>query len=128
MVELAARMKVKRDELVEITRIFKVPLSLEESVQSAGTGEQGTHEPLLEVVMHSDLKRRLDTFLAHLSPREEEILRLRYGADGTQDEHSLQEIGRKFNLSRERIRQIERSALIKLRKMNSINELKEFLN
>ena len=77
--------------------------------------------------MQSDLQDRVNMVLAELSSRESEILKLRFGINGSQYEHSLQEIGKKFNLTRERIRQIEKSALHKLRKMNSIQELKEFI-
>ena len=80
------------------------------------------------MTIQSDLKGKVDSFLADLSPRESEVIRLRFGMNGRPYEHSLQEIGRKFNLSRERIRQMEKSALIKLRKMDRIQELQDFLN
>lgn len=65
--------------------------------------------------------------LKDLTPREERILRLRYGI-GIDSEHSLTEVGTDFGLSRERIRQIEKVALQKIRDSNSSNKLEVFLN
>ena len=128
--ELASEMKVCVDHIVEITHTFKDTLPLHDynQVQAEIKWGSGNYEVALEMSVQSDLRRRVDSFLADLSPREREVVRLRFGINGKHYEHSLQEIGRKFNLSRERIRQIERSALIKLRKMQHIQELKEFLN
>lgn len=128
--ELAEEMRVSVDHVVELTHIFKTSLPLEDynQFQVEKKWENGNIEPILEMTVQSDLKRKVDSFLAGLSPRESEVIRLRFGIDGKHCEHSLQEIGQKFNLSRERIRQVERSALIKLRKMSHIQELREFLN
>jgi len=128
--ELASEMEVSVDSIVEIAHIFKTTLPLDDynQVQAEMKSGSGNGEVTLEMSVHTDLRRRVDFFLADLSPREREVVRLRFGINGMHYEHSLQEIGRKFNLSRERIRQIERSALIKLRKMKHIQELKEFLN
>ena len=85
-------------------------------------------ESVLGLINQSDFKEKVDSVLDDLSPRESEVIKLRFGINGKHCEHSLQEIGRKFSLSRERIRQIEKSALIKLRKMNNIQELRGFLS
>jgi len=128
--ELAGAMEVSIDHIVELSHIFKIPLSLEDYNRFQAERKWGSinFEPVLGLAIQSDLKRRINSFLTNLSPREREIIKLRFGIDGANYKHSLQEIGRKFNLSRERIRQIERSALIKLRKMRYIQELREFLN
>ena len=127
--ELAGNMKVSMDSLVEMTHAFKNVQSLEEYHQDSGDVAGGTarHGSCSQEIIHSDLQDKVTMVLSQLSSRESEILKLRFGINGSQYEHSLQEIGEKFNLTRERIRQIEKSALHKLRKMNSIQELREFL-
>lgn len=128
--ELASEMKVSIDHIVEIAHVFKgtLPLGDYNQIQAERKWGSSNFEPILEGSIKSDLRRRIDSFLSDLSPREREVVELRFGINGKHYEHSLQEIGRKFNLSRERIRQIESSALIKLRKMRHVQELREFLN
>jgi len=128
--ELASEMKVSIDHVVEINRAFKVPLHLEDFSLFPNEMKWGSCncESVLGLVNQSDLKEKVDSVLDDLSPRESEVIKLRFGINGKHCEHSLQEIGRKFSLSRERIRQIEKSALIKLRKMNNIQELRGFLS
>jgi len=128
--KLASEMKVSVDNVAEMVHVFAVPLSLEDYTQSQTekNGGNGNHKSVSEMVIQSDLRKMVGSFLENLSPRESEIIKLRFGINGMQHEHSLQEIGRRFNLSRERIRQIESAALIKLGKMNRIQELKEFIS
>ena len=128
--ELASEMKVSIDHVVEINRAFKVPLHLEDFSLFPNEMKWGSCncESVLGLVNQSDLKEKVDSVLDDLSPRESEVIKLRFGINGKHCEHSLQEIGRKFSLSRERIRQIEKVALIKLRKMNNIQELRGFLS
>ncbi len=128
--ELASEMKVSIDHVIEINHAFKVPLHLEDFGLFPNEMKWGSCncESVLGLVNQSDLKEKVDSVLDDLSPRESEIIKLRFGINGKHCEHSLQEIGRKFSLSRERIRQIEKSALIKLRKMNNIQELRGFLS
>jgi RNA polymerase sigma factor (sigma-70 family) len=127
--ELAGNMKVSMDALVEMTHAFKNIQSLEEYHQGSGESSGGSarHGSCSQVIIQSDLQDKVNAVLSELSSRESEILKLRFGINGSHYEHSLQEIGKKFNLTRERIRQIEKSALLKLKKMNSIQELREFL-
>jgi RNA polymerase primary sigma factor len=70
--------------------------------------------PPEEAVVNSHLSRQVEELLESLSPREEKILRMRYGI-GEKHDHTLEEIGEDFKLSRERIRQIEKKSLKKLR-------------
>ena len=128
--ELAGEMKISVEYIKELTQVFRLPQPLEDYVlfQTEEKKGNGNHPSVFEMTIQSDLKGKVDYFLADLSPRESEVIRLRFGMNGKPYEHSLQEIGRKFNLSRERIRQIEKSALIKLRKMDRIQELRDFLN
>jgi len=128
--ELASEMKVDINNVAEMDNIFKVPLSFEEysPYQAEIKWGASNFESGLGLIIQSDLEEKVDSFLAELSSREREVIKLRFGINGTQYEHSLQEIGQKFSLSRERIRQIERSALVKLRKMKYVKELRDFLN
>ncbi len=128
--ELASEMEVGIDDLTEMALAFKVPLSLEDFSLFQKDMKYGPSEcePILGLIIQSDLKEKVDSVLTDLSAREREVIKLRFGINGKHYEHSLQEIGRKFSLSRERVRQIESDALLKLRKMKHIQELREFLN
>lgn len=128
--ELAIEMKVGIDHVLEINRAFKVPLHLEDFRLFQKEMKWGScnNESIFQLVIQSDLEKKVDSVLDDLSPREREVIKLRFGINGKHCEHSLQEIGRKFSLSRERIRQIEKAALIKLRKMKNVEELRGFLS
>jgi RNA polymerase sigma factor (sigma-70 family) len=127
--ELAGTMKVSMDCLLEMTHAFKNVQTLEEYHQTNTQGHTTSSQngSFSGMIVQSDLHDKVDIVLSQLPSRESEVLKLRFGINGAQYEHSLQEIGQMFNLSRERIRQIENSALHKLRKMGCIDELREFL-
>ena len=127
--ELAGTMKVSMDCLLEMTNAFKNVQTFEEYHQTStqSDGSSAHNGSFSGMIVQSDLQDKVDTVLSQLPSRECEVLKLRFGINGAQYEHSLQEIGQMFNLSRERIRQIENSALHKLRKMGCIEELREFL-
>jgi RNA polymerase primary sigma factor len=127
--ELAGTMKVSMECLLEMTNAFKNVQTFEEYHQTSTQGDgSSTHNGSFSgMIVQSDLQDKVDTVLSQLPSRECEVLKLRFGINGAQYEHSLQEIGQLFNLSRERIRQIENSALHKLRKMGCIEELREYL-
>ncbi|MCG4584792.1 sigma-70 family RNA polymerase sigma factor, partial [Anaerosalibacter bizertensis] len=82
---------------------------------------------LEETIVFKDLEENLDKILSTLSPREKEILELRFGLRDNKP-NTLQEIGDKYNLTRERIRQIESKALKKIRKTNYKTSIKEYLS
>ncbi|MEY8303988.1 sigma-70 family RNA polymerase sigma factor [Anaerosalibacter bizertensis] len=82
---------------------------------------------LEETIVFKDLEENLDKILSTLSPREKEILELRFGLKDNKP-NTLQEIGDKYNLTRERIRQIESKALKKIRKTNYKTSIKEYLS
>ncbi len=84
-------------------------------------GDKESPDPIEQVEGHLLLERVEQAMLAELTPREAHILRLRYGLNGRQT-YSLHEIGEKFGLSRERIRQIEAEALGKLRRIFGVGE------
>lgn len=87
-----------------------------------------TKDPSVEdIVLRRMLRLQLDQVLKTLSPKEQEIIRLRFGMDGGR-EHTLEEIGQSFGVTRERIRQIEEKALKKLRHPSKSKRFRDFLN
>jgi len=80
-----------------------------------------------EAVINLNLKEQTMTVLRTLTPRESEVIKMRFGL-GDGSEHTLEEVGKKFNVTRERIRQIEAKALRKLRHPSRSKKLRPFLN
>ena len=94
-----------------------MPLQLpvgDDSVLGDFIEDRGAPSPI-DDVFRGDLARQLRRSMATLSPREREILRLRFGLDD-EDEHTLEQVGTRFSVTRERIRQVEAKALRKLRR------------
>jgi RNA polymerase primary sigma factor len=77
--------------------------------------------------MDRDLSDRLHKALKTLDPRDEKILTWRYGLDGTENQ-TLDEIGKRLNISKERVRQIEERAMAKIRDSKNVNELRDYFN
>jgi RNA polymerase primary sigma factor len=130
--EIATKMGMPVDKVRSILRIAKEPISLETPLGEDGDSSLGdliedknAVDPGSGVVERhlSDETRRA---LASLTPREEKILRLRFGI-GEASDHTLEEVGRDFSVTRERIRQIEAKALSKLRKAERAKQLREFV-
>ena len=115
----------------EILKIAQEPVSLETPIGEEEDSHLGdfiedhTSQSPSEVAEGNMLKEQLIQVLNTLTPREEKVLRLRYGLD---DSHprTLEEVGKEFNVTRERIRQIEAKALRKLRHPNRLKKLKDF--
>jgi len=130
--ELAAKIEMPIDEVEWHLRLMDDPVSLETPVGEDGSRtlveliEADNPDNAFELVGHKDLKKSLKRSLALLKPKEEKVLRLRYGL-GNDQTHTLEEIGKTFSLTRERIRQIEAAALLKLRKSNMKTVLGAFL-
>ncbi|MBN3033806.1 MAG: RNA polymerase sigma factor RpoD [Candidatus Saganbacteria bacterium] len=130
--EIAQRARMSVDKVREILRISQVPLSLEAPVgdeESSRLGdfvEDGTIQAPEEVVLQGLLRDDLEEVMNTLSDRERTVLKLRFGLD---DGHprTLEEVGRVFNVTRERIRQIESKALRKLKHPTRARKLKEYL-
>ncbi|RMF93640.1 MAG: sigma-70 family RNA polymerase sigma factor [Candidatus Schekmanbacteria bacterium] len=132
--EMAEKVGMESDFIRKVLKIQKEPVSLDETIE-----DDDNETSLVNLVENPDaeipeveasksvLKERLRKALKSLSPREERIIRMRYGIDFGVN-HTLEEIGEDFNLSRERIRQIEEEALRKLRKNGQMKELKLFFN
>ena len=130
--EIAEKMGVSEDRVVEIQKIAQDPVSLETPIGEEEDSHLGDFIEDEKTTTPSDsvaftmLKEQLLGVLDTLTPREEKVLRLRYGIDDGKP-RTLEEVGREFNVTRERIRQIEAKALRKLRHPSRSKKLKDFL-
>ncbi len=129
--EIAQKMGITTEKVQNIQRIAKEPISLEAHVgeeEDSSLGDFISDPNALtphEFMLQEMVKQTLDEVLETLTDREEKVLRLRYGLfDGKN--HTLEEVGREFGVTRERIRQIEAKALRKLRSPSRQNKLREF--
>jgi RNA polymerase primary sigma factor len=130
--ELAAELNLDLEKVQWILKVSRLPLSLESPVGDDDESELGmfiedelTPTPM-QSAYQSMLKEKIDEVLGSLSPREARVLRLRFGLD-TGVPFTLEEVGEKFGLTRERIRQIEGKALRRLRHPRRARQLKEYL-
>ena len=129
--EIAGRMEMPVSKIRKIHKISQEPISLETPIGEEEDSHLGDFiedtnsvSPIDAVIMRT-LKDHTESVLKSLTPREEQVLKLRFGiGDGT--EHTLEEVGRTFNVTRERIRQIEYKALRKLRHPTRAHLLKPF--
>ncbi len=130
--EIAKEMGVSEEKVREITKIAQEPVSLETPIGEEEDSHLGDFIPdddipaPAEAAAFTMLKEQLTDVLDTLTPREEKVLRLRFGLDDGRA-RTLEEVGREFNVTRERIRQIEAKALRKLRHPSRSKKLKDFL-
>ena len=130
--EIAQAMGITVEKVVEIQTIAQDPVSLETPIGEEEDSNLGTFiedeksASPSDVVAFAMLKKQLILILDTLTPREEKVLRLRYGIDDGKP-RTLEEVGKEFNVTRERIRQIEAKALRKLRHPSRSKKLKEYL-
>ena len=131
--ELAERLHMPLDKVRKVLKIAKEPVSLEtpigdEEDSSLGDFIEDVNAILpVESAIHSNLRETTTRVLASLTPREERVLRMRFGI-GMNTDHTLEEVGQQFNVTRERIRQIEAKALRKLKHPSRSRKLRSFLD
>ncbi len=131
--EISVELEMPVDKVREIMRVAQEPVSLETPIgeeEDSRLGDfipdEGTPVPA-EAASHTLLKEQLSTVLQSLTPREEKVLRLRFGLEDGRP-RTLEEVGKEFNVTRERIRQIEAKALRKLRHPSRSKKLRDFLD
>jgi RNA polymerase primary sigma factor len=131
--EIAERMEMPVSKVRKIMKIAQEPISLETPIGEEEDSHLGDFiedraavSPMDHVII-SNLKDQTFTVLRTLTPREEQVLKMRFGV-GDGSEHTLEEVGRSFNVTRERIRQIESKALRKLRHPSRAKRLRPFLD
>ena len=131
--ELAEKLGMPLEKVRETLKIAKEPLSLETPIGEEGDSHLGdliedTNAILpIDAAIQSNLRETTTHMLASLTPREERIIRMRFGL-GINSDHTLEEVGQQFALTRERIRQIEARALRKLKHPSRSSILRSFLN
>ena len=130
--ELAERMEMPEDKVRKVLKIAKEPISMETPIGDDEDSHLGdfieditVHSPI-ESATSEGLKETTHSVLAGLTPREAKVLRMRFGIDMNTD-HTLEEVGKQFDVTRERIRQIEAKALRKLRHPTRSDQLRSFL-
>ena len=130
--ELAVRMDMPEDKVRKVLKIAKEPISMETPIgddEDSHLGdfiEDTTVSSPIEAATMESLKETTHNVLAGLTPREAKVLRMRFGIDMNTD-HTLEEVGKQFDVTRERIRQIEAKALRKLRHPSRSDQLRSFL-
>ena len=131
--ELAAKLNMPLEKVRKVMKIAKEPISLETPVGDEEDSHLGdfiedksTVQPL-DAAIQSNLRQACSAVLATLTPREERVLRMRFGIGMTSD-HTLEEVGQQFSVTRERIRQIEAKALRKLKHPSRSKKLRTFLD
>jgi len=131
--ELAVHMEMPEDKVRRVLKIAKEPISMESPVgddEDSHLGDfiedENAEKPLDETI-NTGLSDSTREILSSLTPREAKVLRMRFGIDMNTD-HTLEEVGKQFDVTRERIRQIEAKALRKLRHPSRAHNLKSFLD
>jgi len=131
--ELAAKMEMPEDKIRKVLKIAKEPISMETPIgddEDSHLGdfiEDSAAVSPVESATSQSLAEATHQILASLTPREAKVLRMRFGIDMNTD-HTLEEVGKQFDVTRERIRQIEAKALRKLRHPSRANYLRSFLD
>ena len=129
--EIAEKMELPLDKVRKVLKIAKEPISLETPIgeeEDSHLGDFIEDKKVIspgDAVVHASLKEQVRGVLESLTPREEKVLKMRFGIDERTD-HTLEEVGQNFSVTRERIRQIEAKALRKLRHPSRCKKLKPF--
>ena len=131
--ELAERMEMPEDKVRKVLKIAKEPISMETPIGDDEDSHLGDFIEDMNTVSPGDaatfegLRESTQNILAGLTPREAKVLRMRFGIEMNTD-HTLEEVGKQFDVTRERIRQIEAKALRKLRHPSRSEQLRSFLD
>ena len=131
--ELAKEMDMPEDKIRKVMKIAKEPISMETPIGDDEDSHLGDFiedtnvESPIEATTNTNLMETVRDVLAGLTPREAKVLRMRFGIDMNTD-HTLEEVGKQFDVTRERIRQIEAKALRKLRHPSRSEQLRSFLD
>jgi len=131
--EIAKKMDIPVSKVRKVLKIAQEPISLETPIgeeEDSHLGDFIEDKSILnpsDAVVASNLREITDEVLATLTPREEKVIKMRFGLGTTGSEHTLEEVGQHFAVTRERIRQIEAKALRKLRHPSRSRKLKAFL-
>jgi RNA polymerase primary sigma factor len=131
--EIARKMEIPVSKVRKVLKIAQEPISLETPIgeeEDSHLGDFIEDKSILnpaDAVVASNLREITDEVLATLTPREEKVIKMRFGLGSTGSEHTLEEVGQHFAVTRERIRQIEAKALRKLRHPSRSRKLKAFL-
>ena len=132
--EIAQKMDIPVSKVRKVLKIAQEPISLETPIgeeEDSHLGDFIEDKSILnpaDAVVASNLREITDEVLATLTPREEKVIKMRFGLGTTGSEHTLEEVGQHFAVTRERIRQIEAKALRKLRHPSRSRKLKAFLD
>ena len=130
---LAAKMEIPEDKIRKIMKIAKEPISMETPIGDDDDShlgdfiEDGANTAPIEAAMQAGLRDVVKDILDGLTPREAKVLRMRFGLEMTSD-HTLEEVGKQFDVTRERIRQIEAKALRKLKHPSRSDKLRSFID
>ncbi len=131
--EIADHLELPLNKVEEIMKLSQEPISLETPVGEEDDSHLGdfiqdsdSSEPM-EAAAANSLREQLERALSTLTPREEKVLRLRFGFEDGKS-HTLEEVGKEFNVTRERVRQIESKALRRLRHPSKSKALRDFVN
>jgi RNA polymerase primary sigma factor len=131
--ELSEKLQMPLDKVRKVLKIAKEPISLETPIGDEEDSNLGDFIPdvnaiqPIDAAIQSNLRETTTRVLASLTPREERVLRMRFGI-GMNTDHTLEEVGQQFSVTRERIRQIEAKALRKLKHPSRSRKLRSFLD
>jgi RNA polymerase primary sigma factor len=129
---LSQKLELPEAKVRQIMKIAKEPVSMEQPVGDEGDTtlgdfiEDSHNVPPMEAAMQSGLRAVVNEVLDGLSPREAKVLRMRFGIDMSSD-HTLEEVGRQFDVTRERVRQIEAKAIRKLKHPSRSDKLRTYV-
>ena len=131
--EMAARLSMPLEKVRKVMKIAKEPISLETPIGDEEDSHLGDFIEdknaviPVDAAIQANLKETVTRVLASLTPREERVLRMRFGI-GMNTDHTLEEVGQQFSVTRERIRQIEAKALRKLKHPSRSRKMRSFLD